>query len=82
MVGMFLVEKQLLENMVNEFLVQLMTGAVDLSSIIKVYDSGDCVIVLHNLVPVMLKGTDASKFRQWSQGAPSVEERLTRAGAA
>jgi len=72
---MFLVMKQgveaLLEKTVSDFLVQLMTGAIDLASVIKVYDHRDaredCVIVLHELEPVMLRQADARSFRKWYQ---------------
>jgi len=74
---MFLVMKQgvetLLEKTVGEFLVQLMTGAIDLSSIIVAYNNvdrskeEDCVILLHNLEPVMLRHGEAQSFRKWYQ---------------
>jgi hypothetical protein len=71
---MFLVTKQgveALEETVSEFLVQLMTGVIDLDTVIKVYDHRDaredCVIVLHNLEPVMLRREDAQSFRKWYQ---------------
>lgn len=72
---MFLVTKQgveaLLENVVSEFLVQLMTGAIKLDTVVKIYDhrdaSEDCVILLHELEPVMLRQKEARSFRKWYQ---------------
>lgn len=72
---MFLVTKQgmesLLEIVVRDFLIQLMTGAIDLDTVIKVYDHRDaredCVIVLHELEPVMLRDAEARSFREWYQ---------------
>ena len=71
---MFLVTKQLVENMVNEFLVQLMTGAVDRSDFVVAYESRDCVIVLHNKIPIMLRDSDARNFRKWykAESAPAT----------
>ena len=65
----------------HEFLLQLMTGAVLDDTVIKVYDHhdlrGDCVILLHNYVPVMLRDADAYSYRKWaSQLTPEPERSM------
>ena len=73
---MFLVTKQgveTLETVVSEFMVQLMTGTIDLESVVVAYDhvdrsaEVDCVIVLHDRIPVMLRHGEAQSFRKWYQ---------------
>jgi hypothetical protein len=54
-------------------MVQLMTGAIDLGSVVVAYDhidrskEEDCVIVLCDRVPVMLRHGEAQSFRKWYQ---------------
>jgi len=65
----------------NDFLLQLMTGAVADDTVIKVYDhrdaEGNCVILLHHNVPVMLKDMDADSYRAWTSGLTSKPERCS-----
>jgi len=62
----------------NEFLLQLMTGVVADDAVVKVYDhrdtEGNCVILLHHNIPVMLKDADADSYRNWSSGLTSEPE--------
>lgn len=70
---MFPVAKQRYGAM-NESLIQLMTGAIDLSKVQVVYDNvepekeEDCVMALvEGQEPIMLRQGDARRFRRWYQ---------------
>jgi len=57
----------------NEFLLQLMTGALDDREVIEVFNDRDAegnltVILLHNNVPVMLQDKEATSYLAWRRG--------------
>jgi len=57
----------------NEFLLQLMTGALDDREVIEVFNDRDAegnltVILLYHNVPVMLQDEEAMSYLAWRRG--------------